>query len=349
MYSSYSVAAAVCSCFFPAFAALAVAIRFRARIAHNLKLGSDDWLIVSALVFAFSYCCIVLYGSFRASVGQDLSTITPVDYTNYQKHLYFGVIIAHLSYGFVKLSVLHFYKRIFTTQTFRLWVNVMFVVVCLFMIVATITQIFSAWPISNWWTLGKNYTINYGAFLTSFAAIDLFLDVIILCMPLPVIRKLHVKTRKKFLIMGIFWMGFFCVVATAVRLYFGYKLSLAGAGKPVSDEEFSYVSVNNIIWAEIESCCSVVAACLPTYGPIMRSIAIPSSILSSIQSLLNSVKRKSTARTSDSNSNVWIPLSGDRVKPASIRKGQDVEVGVVQSGEIRVQRSFATETHTQEG
>ncbi|KAF2705433.1 hypothetical protein K504DRAFT_460186 [Pleomassaria siparia CBS 279.74] len=319
MYSSYSVAAAVCSCFFPAFAATAVATRFRARMVQKLKLGLDDWLILSALVFAFSYCCIVLYGSFRASIGQDLSTINPVDYTNYQKHLYFGVIIAHLSYGFVKLSVLQFYKRIFTTLAFRLWANAMFAFVCLFMLSATITQIFSAWPISNWWTLGKNYTINYGAFITSFAAIDLLLDVIILSMPLPVIRNLHVTTRKKILIMGIFWMGFFCVVATAVRLYFGYQLSLAGAGKPVSDDEFSYVSVNNIIWAEIESCCSVVAACLPTYGPIMRSLAMPSFMKTSIQSLLNSLKRKSTDRTSSSNTNVWFPLSDDRLKFTSVK------------------------------
>jgi hypothetical protein len=70
------------------------------------------------------------------------------------------------------------------------------------------TQIFSAWPISNWWTLGKNYTINYGAFLTSFAAIDLFLDIVILCMPFPVIYSLHVDVRKKLLIIGVFWMGF---------------------------------------------------------------------------------------------------------------------------------------------
>jgi hypothetical protein len=35
--------------------------------------------------FAFSYCCIVLYGSFNASIGHDLSTITPEEFTNYQK------------------------------------------------------------------------------------------------------------------------------------------------------------------------------------------------------------------------------------------------------------------------
>lgn len=151
-----------------------------------------------------------------------------------QQHLYFGVIIAHLSYGFVKLAVLQFYKRIFAVPSFFLSANITIAVVILFMIAATIvshpwrvlfvflspycqhtltlsalqTQIFSAWPISNWWTLGETYTINYGAFLTSFAAIDLFLDIVILCLPLPVIHKLHINRNKKLLLVGVFWMGF---------------------------------------------------------------------------------------------------------------------------------------------
>ena len=70
------------------------------------------------------------------------------------------------------------------------------------------THMFSVWPISNWWTLGKNYQINYGSFLISFAAIDLFLDIDILCMPFPVIYGLHVDRRKKLLVFSVFWMGF---------------------------------------------------------------------------------------------------------------------------------------------
>ncbi|KAI1092131.1 hypothetical protein F5B19DRAFT_233881 [Rostrohypoxylon terebratum] len=191
MYSSYSVVAAVCSCVFPALALIAVGFRLRARVVQHSKLGPDDWLIIIALALAFSYCCIVLYGSFRASIGQDLSTITPDEYTNYQK-----------------LAVLQFYKRIFAVPTFVLCANIVIAIVILFMIAATFTQIFSAWPIYNWWTLGKTYTINYGAFLTSFAAIDLALDITILCLPIPIIRSLHMDRKRKFLLLGIFWLGF---------------------------------------------------------------------------------------------------------------------------------------------
>ncbi|KAI2607959.1 hypothetical protein GGR54DRAFT_389835 [Hypoxylon sp. NC1633] len=329
MYSSYSVAAAVCSCIFPALAIVAVGFRVKAHLVQQSKLGLDDWLTLVALALAFSYCCLVLYGSFNAGIGQDLSTITPDEYTNYQKHLYFGVIIAHLSYGFVKLAVLQFYKRIFAVASFVRVANITIVFVILFMIAATFTQIFSAWPIYNWWTLGETYTINYGAFLTSFAAIDLALDIVILCLPIPIIHILHMNRRRKFLLLGVFWMGFFCVVATSVRLYFGYKLSEAGSGRPVSDQEFSYVSVNNVIWAEIETCCSVIAGCLPTYGPLIRSFSITEFFTGIFNSLLSSVKRKSVNQSTGSTGDqkdTWYPLEENQGNSTLVENSSEIRL-----------------------
>ncbi len=50
MYSSYSVAVAVCSVIFSILASLAVLLRFRARNTKALSLGADDWAIGAALV-----------------------------------------------------------------------------------------------------------------------------------------------------------------------------------------------------------------------------------------------------------------------------------------------------------
>ena len=54
MYSSYSVAAAVCSVVFPVFAFLAVLLRLRARKLKTLSYGTDDYSIVVALVLQTS-------------------------------------------------------------------------------------------------------------------------------------------------------------------------------------------------------------------------------------------------------------------------------------------------------
>jgi hypothetical protein len=56
------------------------------------------------------------------------------------QHLYVGVIVAHLSYGLVKLAVLQFYKRIFSTPRFRMTANITMVFVATFMLTATLVS-----------------------------------------------------------------------------------------------------------------------------------------------------------------------------------------------------------------
>ncbi len=55
MYSSYAVAAAVCSVVFPVTATIAVGLRLRARRLNFLSLGSDDYLVIAALVSRFKH------------------------------------------------------------------------------------------------------------------------------------------------------------------------------------------------------------------------------------------------------------------------------------------------------
>ena len=105
MYSSYAVATAVCSVVFPVLASLAVLLRLRAREIKSLSYGTDDYTVIAALVrkprpvytiyadtmsqcLSISLACMVLYGAFKAGIGQLLSTMTPAQFTNYQKARY---------------------------------------------------------------------------------------------------------------------------------------------------------------------------------------------------------------------------------------------------------------------
>jgi len=59
-----------------------------------------------------------------------------------------------------------------------------------------------------------------------------------------------------------------CCVAAAVRFYLLYK----GNRSVVSTNGNQYqYATNEFIWAHIEPNCSIVAACLPTYGPFFAS------------------------------------------------------------------------------
>ena len=75
------------------------------------------------------------------------------------------------------------------------------------------------------WSATAQTDINYPMFLLASAVINMILDVATLCLPLAVIRTLHVNTRKKMMIGGIFGIGIFVIVASIVRVHYFVRLS----------------------------------------------------------------------------------------------------------------------------
>jgi hypothetical protein len=84
----------------------------------------------------------------------------------------------------------------------------------------------------------------------------------------------------------------------------------------------------------------------------VRSLALPTFISSTLRSPLNSVRRGRSTDRSDTNKNVWFPVSGQRRNFASAKtgagSGSGSEEDVVEKGEIRVQRSFETDVQSQQ-
>lgn len=71
---------------------------------------------------------------------------------------------------------------------------------------------FGSHDVSGFWTTpkqldGTQFVLNFPALLTAFAVLDIALDILVLSLPIPVIKSLHMTTRKKFYLAGIFLLG----------------------------------------------------------------------------------------------------------------------------------------------
>lgn len=66
---------------------------------------------------------------------------------------------------------------------------------------------FSATPVSNFWDEFGHTTLNLGVWSIAMASLDIALDIVVLCLPLPMIRNLKISTRRKLSLLGIFWLG----------------------------------------------------------------------------------------------------------------------------------------------
>ena len=70
-------------------------------------------------------------------------------------------------------------------------------------------------PSGSWKGAKLNY--NFNNFTLAVAGMSIVFDVMVLCFPLPVIRTLHMPTRRKIQIGAVFWLGGLYVTPSPMR------------------------------------------------------------------------------------------------------------------------------------
>lgn len=78
----------------------------------------------------------------------------------------------------------------------------------------------------------------------------------------------------------ILWLGIFCVVAASVRFFYAYRqLNVVFTA---TAQEKGTITVLASLWSKIEPSTSIIAACLPTYGPLFSNTRLGSIIRSTL-------------------------------------------------------------------
>ena len=126
------------------------------------------------------------------------------------KILFATEIVYDTSITLIRLSVILFYQRIFGRQRhfrFALWITGAILVA--WYIAITVTAIFQCSPIQKQWDYalpGYCHSL-YGTFIGITVA-TLFVDVILLLLPMPMLWKLQIKTTKKIALIANFLIAY---------------------------------------------------------------------------------------------------------------------------------------------
>ncbi|KAL8757889.1 MAG: hypothetical protein Q9184_004098 [Pyrenodesmia sp. 2 TL-2023] len=266
---------------FLVLATIAVCVRiYSARISSGEDWVTKDLLLINAAL-------LVCYGSIIATVTGaavvglnhfDLTRLGLEEGAQFTFKIYFAdVILTTVSSGLCKVSILEFYKRIFITKSFIIMCNIM-----IFLISA--------------WMIDANY--DYPTALLAIFGIGIVLDFLVLCLPLRPISKLQLKWSKKIKIYLILWLGIFCAVCASVRFYYAH-LQLDAVFVATAQEKAT-ITVNSSLWSKLEPSASIIAACLPTYGPLLKNRTLGSMFKSAASFFsLRSRSRGSAASSSD--------------------------------------------------
>lgn len=116
-----------------------------------------------------------------------------------------GVVFYHAGMAATTMAFLLQYRRVFPLPKFRRFCDAMLVVVLLFGISQVVVGSLQCIPFSQFRTHGQ--CVHAVAWWHANAAINLVLDIIILIMPMPHLRRLPLPTKQRIILMAIFGLG----------------------------------------------------------------------------------------------------------------------------------------------
>ncbi|KAF3063603.1 hypothetical protein GL218_01428 [Daldinia childiae] len=285
---------------FPVLGTLAVGLRFYTKITKTQKLTSDDWVCALAQLAAWGISIDIFVAAGLAGIDYTYPSLDPLSAAAiFLRTLWIEGFPLIFSLTFVKIAILLFYTRIFTTTRFKLAVHIYVGILTAWCIAITICQLLAANPIQNVWNplATTPLRFDYNGFSLAFAGMSIVFDVVVLCFPIPVIHKLQMNWTRKLQLLAIFWLGIFCCVSSAVRFYYLHS-ELRQTVADTSANRYLNMSTA-FIWGTIEPNTSIIAACFPCYAPLFAKNRGLSTLLANFGSLFRS-SRDSRAKATKS-------------------------------------------------
>lgn len=271
---------------------IAVALRFLCRRLVKAVLWWDDWIILAALIVEWGLSAVLLYETADLNFGRHIELIKQWQIVPFAKTLVATQVLYYVAQTLIKISLLLLYHRLFSVNKhFRTALIVTGVLVIMWFLASFWDTIFECVPVQAEWNKGiRNARCQSIRELALGAGIsNLILDVLSLLLPVPMVWQLHVSKRIKVSLTGIFLLGGLCVTSThpiftksptkkgSVCATSVIRISqIFSTNWSLTDLTYDSWGIN--VWSTIESCCSIIGACLPTMRPLIsKSVAAVTS------------------------------------------------------------------------
>ncbi|KAK1753616.1 hypothetical protein QBC47DRAFT_415394 [Echria macrotheca] len=230
---------------------ITVCLRFYTRRAILNVLGTEDWLILVAMLLAVGACIGSVRQTFFA-LGHHVWTVSPENYSHWLFEQWYTLFLYATSLGFTKLSILFLYMRILVHGTRMRLANYIVmgtVVACNIWIF--ITSFINCIPLEATWDLSVQGKCLGLASALGNSIIHILTDFIIFALPLPVVVSLRIHRKQKIALMAVFCLGF--VMISIARMDF-------------SDMTYQFAAF--AYWGAVEVNLAIICACLTTLKPL---------------------------------------------------------------------------------
>ncbi|KAI1203025.1 hypothetical protein F5X97DRAFT_342927 [Nemania serpens] len=316
-----------------ALAVISVALRFYTRSFTRQGLRWDDWLILAAVIATLATAALLLWGNAVDPNGLWVSENTDPSYVYtdqdvfYLKLAFVTSVLYFTIAGATKLGILCMYYRIFhVSSAFRYQLFLSAALVTGWWAGCTVATLTNCIPLEWSWINGladPRYCFNYNVFWMAAGVCEIFLDVLILTLPISVLTRLRLSWRRKLTISGIFLLGGFVVITGVVKVVLGY---------PPGSRVPSYS--NTEVWTTVHTGIAIVCSSLPFFHPLVDRIiksplAVQASTLMSKAGMKMGLRPYFTLRQKDisgsDGADSWERNGGTGPKPFAVLRRKMID------------------------
>jgi hypothetical protein len=208
---------------------LMVLLRIYARFFHTRTAAIDDWLVIIALFPAIGLTVTVSLAARRYGWSQHIWDFQytgqdPSKLINERAISWASQMLYLWSSSLTKLSLLYFYQRIFTTTHLRRFVQGCIYFVMLYFAACFFTLLFECRPLTLYWHIlvlpqgTGGVCVDEGNILLAAGLLNVFIDVVILILPIPTVLKLHIRWLQKLQVLAVFMAGTLVCVSSMIRI-----------------------------------------------------------------------------------------------------------------------------------
>ncbi|KAM7214525.1 hypothetical protein V8F06_010086 [Rhypophila decipiens] len=258
------------------------------------RFGLDDWFSLLAVPFILAQLALSILGvakGFGRHMGVLATFGDPEDLMVIAKSTFAIYFLYNTALLLCRASALLFLRRVFPAIAAGRWfnitvwithgMNVAWWIGCIF------GTIFHCNPVEKNWNAAVEGEClpNSGMFIGS-AVPSVFIDLVILLLPLPLLWHIKVSAAKKIGIIMIFILGYGVIVVSLGRLVTVLKSSEA------LNNDITYEGIPVVYWVTAEPVILLLCTCLPASLHLSRHLmsAYVSPVMSAIYTSLTSLR-----------------------------------------------------------
>ncbi|KAE8149074.1 hypothetical protein BDV25DRAFT_130690 [Aspergillus avenaceus] len=241
-------------------AMVVVGTRLYARRFLLGKLGADDVLIILAALTSIVEVATVPK-MYECGVGRHLRDLTEPEQECTRKWAWISQVVYFISLGLAKCSMVALYLRLATDKTHIIFLYGIGAIIMGHGIAATLVASFICQPISILWNpkfpRGCLDLMSFNYFNGAFHIIT---DILLALLPIPIVKKLQVNSRRKVGLIIVFGIGILTICASIARQITTFMA--------LDSRDFQW----NWSAAELTTCLEINMCLICASVPAMRSL-----------------------------------------------------------------------------